>query len=359
MFVSNLPVLSGGAQSLVRRHRLVESPKLQLFGQGRQALAAALRSIGPASGSEALLPASLCAEAVLPYLAAGMNVRYYRLTPSLDVDLDDLKQKVSPRVRAVHLVHYYGARSNVDAVRAVCDARDVVLIEDCALCLFDGAHNGGVGQVGDFAVFSPWKFLPIPDGGILMANRRSSISSVPLARPKSGTAARFLARVGVHCVRQLFPGFAIAASGGKATVAVSPEERAMTRLGRALLERTDFERVRSARLHNYDVLATWIGELRIGSPLFRRLPKGCIPYSLPIVVQNAADLQRRLRSRGVDTEVSLSGPMQHDARILNREERFPVVERLAPLVLSLPVHQAIGPQQLRFIRKALERTRCT
>lgn len=359
MFVSNLPLLSGGAHLLVRRRRLVESPKLRLFGQGRQALAVALRSIGPTSGSEALLPASLCAEALVPYLAAGMDVRYYRLTPSLDVDLDDLKQKIGSRVRAIHVVHYYGARSNVDAVRTVCDAGAVVLIEDCALCLFDGAHNGGVGQVGDFAVFSPWKFLPIPDGGVLVANRRSNISSVPVAWPKFGTAATFLARVGVHRVRQLFPRFAIGASGGKAVVSVPPKVRAMTRVGRALLERTDFERVRRTRLHNYDVLATWIEELRIGSPLFRRFPKGCVPYSLPIVVQNAADLQRRLRSRGVDTELSLSGPMQHDTRILNREERFPVVERLAPLVLSLPIHQAIGLRQLRFIRKALEKARCT
>ncbi|WP_267875263.1 DegT/DnrJ/EryC1/StrS family aminotransferase [Massilia sp. Dwa41.01b] len=50
-------------------------------------------------------------------------------------------------------------------IRALCDARGIALIEDCAHCFIGEAGGRPVGAWGDYAIASSMKFLPIYEGG--------------------------------------------------------------------------------------------------------------------------------------------------------------------------------------------------
>lgn len=357
MFIANLPSLQGDRALLAsRRRRLVENDRIRLLGRGRQALAALIRVLGLGEGDEVLLPASLCSEAITPFLAAGADVRYYDIDASLNPDTDDLAAKLGPRSKLVYVVHYYGMRAAIGDTHALCVRAGLPLIEDCALCLFDGENNGGVGRTGDFAVFSPWKFIAVPDGGVLTA-RRPVLANVPVESDSWTSVARFAAGTAVHAVRQVFPGFAAqgATASEPSPSAAMPVPRRMSALSRHIFERVDFARVRESRLQNYAVLADHVTTLKLGRPLFAAVPEGSIPYSLPIVVQDASALQRKLRALGVASEVSLNNSLPAPGAAAG--ERCAIVEDLAPRVLSLPVHQSVGPAQLSFIAKALSAVR--
>jgi hypothetical protein len=54
-------------------------------------------------------------------------------------------------------------------LRSFCDEHDIALIEDCAHALFGMSDGRAVGQWGDYAIASLTKFLPVMDGGCLVA----------------------------------------------------------------------------------------------------------------------------------------------------------------------------------------------
>jgi hypothetical protein len=63
------------------------------------------------------------------------------------------------------LAHFFGTANDVAAARAFCDRHGALLHEDCAHVLFPFAD---IGQLGDFVSYSPRKFLPIGDGGLVL-----------------------------------------------------------------------------------------------------------------------------------------------------------------------------------------------
>jgi dTDP-4-amino-4,6-dideoxygalactose transaminase len=59
-----------------------------------------------------------------------------------------------PDIGAVVLTHLYGLAGEVDAIRTLCDAHDVVLIEDCAQAMGATVNGRSVGTFGDLASIS-------------------------------------------------------------------------------------------------------------------------------------------------------------------------------------------------------------
>ena len=83
------------------------------------------------------------------------------------------------------LIHYLGFPGPVQEVRALCQRRGLALIEDCAHALFSRLGDRSLGTFGDLAIFSPWKSLPLPDGGLLRVNDvRLSPRCRSTARPR-------------------------------------------------------------------------------------------------------------------------------------------------------------------------------
>jgi dTDP-4-amino-4,6-dideoxygalactose transaminase len=86
-----------------------------------------------------------------------------------NLDPEDVQACITPRTRAICVVHYAGYPARLDALRTVADRHGIALIEDCAHAL--GARFGGqpIGTVGDFAIFSfqAIKHMTTVDGGVL------------------------------------------------------------------------------------------------------------------------------------------------------------------------------------------------
>ena len=90
-----------------------------------------------------------------------------------NVDLDQLEGLIGPRTRAISVVHYLGLPVEMERVLALARARDLFVVEDCAIALgarIAGTHVGLHGDVGCFS-FYPVKHITTGEGGMVITNR--------------------------------------------------------------------------------------------------------------------------------------------------------------------------------------------
>jgi aminotransferase EvaB len=142
---------------------------------GSDALVLALQALECTAGSVALVPANDGGFAAAAAQAAGL------VPVGLDVDADtglvtiaDLERGWNSKASAVVVTHLHGLTAQMAPIAAWCQARGVVLIEDCAQAA--GARQDGrhVGTFGDAATFSfyPTKNLgAFGDGGAVVTDR--------------------------------------------------------------------------------------------------------------------------------------------------------------------------------------------
>ncbi len=139
------------------------------------ALHLAYLAAGVGPGDEVIVPA-------ITFVATANAVRYCGGTPvlaelkgqhDLGIDPDDVAARITDRTRAVCAVHFAGYASEIDALRELCDARGIALIEDAAhspsATTLDGRKLGTIGLASAFSFFSN-KVLSCGEGGLLATN---------------------------------------------------------------------------------------------------------------------------------------------------------------------------------------------
>lgn len=136
---------------------------------GRTALYAALCAID-VKGKEVLLPAFTCNTTVVPaVIMAGAVPVFVDVAPgTLNMDLIDLKNKITSRTVAVISHHYYGfVTSNLDDLNSICEQTGLIHIEDCAHSIGSSLAGKPVGSWGKISVYSFSKSMITPGGGCM------------------------------------------------------------------------------------------------------------------------------------------------------------------------------------------------
>ena len=125
--------------------------------------------IGP--GDEVVVPS-------ITFAASAAAVRYCGGTPvfadvrgphDIGIDPDDALSRLTPRTKAICVVHFAGYPAAVDVLRDACDERGIAVIEDAAHAPsadLDGRMLGAWGLAGCFSFFSN-KVLAVGEGGLL------------------------------------------------------------------------------------------------------------------------------------------------------------------------------------------------
>lgn len=177
--------LRGPSRLWLVRNSLPFSARAGRWGfSGRVALYHGLPSLNLPANSTILVPCYHQGVEIETLLVAGYRVRHYRVDTRLSVDLKDAEQRLDRTVSAPYVIHYFGFPQPLELIRRFCEAYRLRLIEDCALCLFSRDDETWLGSVGDLALFSVYKTLPLPHGGFLVtpqAHRIAPLRPAPLA----------------------------------------------------------------------------------------------------------------------------------------------------------------------------------
>jgi len=178
--------LAGGGTPLLRQ----ADSRFVIFTQsGRSAILLAARLWQISGDDEVLVPAYNCGSEISPLIATGAHVAMYRVDDSAQIDLADLRRRITDRTRLIHVIHYFGRPTDLTELAAHCRERNIKLLEDCALSLFSGT----TGRTGDGAIFSFYKTLPACSGGALMLRHPPSHSEQLVPNHFRPTAHEMLA----------------------------------------------------------------------------------------------------------------------------------------------------------------------
>lgn len=162
-------------------------------GFGRSALRLALLGLG-LRGAPVLVPEFVCAQVPEAVRRATGTPVFYPVRHDLTIAREDFEAALASQARAAIVVHYYGrVQPEIERLAGICRARDVPLIEDCALAL--GASRGGRpgGSFGELSVFSFTKSEWCYGGGIVATREREVASRLRALRDADFVDARRLA----------------------------------------------------------------------------------------------------------------------------------------------------------------------
>jgi dTDP-4-amino-4,6-dideoxygalactose transaminase len=179
-----LEVLRRGAMSDIDVTREFEREFAEWHGlafglahsSGTAALHGAMFGLGIGKGDEIICPSLTYWASCLPVYSLGGTVVFADVYPdSLCLDPADLERRVSPRTKAIVVVHYLGHPADLDSILSIARCYDLKVIEDCSHAhgaLYKGKLVGTFGDVAAFSLMSGKSFA-IGEGGILLTNNRA------------------------------------------------------------------------------------------------------------------------------------------------------------------------------------------
>lgn len=133
----------------------------------------AFRALGVKAGDEVLVPSHTAFPTVEAICAAEAVPVFVDVDASYTMDVAGAAARVTPRTVGVVPVHLYGHPADLDGLRALCSARSLWLVEDCAQAqgaAWRGRRVGGFGAAGVLS-FYPSKNVGVPgDGGAVLTD---------------------------------------------------------------------------------------------------------------------------------------------------------------------------------------------
>jgi perosamine synthetase len=380
--VPRAPVLCLSAVGMSRQTlpSVLDAAQVQYVSNCRSAIALCLQTLGIGAGHEVLLPAYHCIAIVEPVVWTGAKPVFYKVSESTAIDLDDISAKLSKNTKVLLVVHYFGFPQDMPKIRRFCDEHGILLLEDCAHCLFGGVGGKPMGWYSDYAVASLVKFFPIIDGGCIASFRHPL--HVVVTRPtglrfelkvlvngleKAGEFGRlpllfalaYLPLRGINAFRSLQRSRAspevatqVRQQDPYAMPAFDPAtvDKRMSKASALTMRLVSTVRLVRRRRENFLALLDAMGDVAGARPLFSCLPDDVAPYVFPLVVDEPEKIFPALKHRGV--------PVIRFAEYLWREmdpKTCAVTLNYSRRVFQFPCHQELTAGELRWMIKEIRR----
>jgi dTDP-4-amino-4,6-dideoxygalactose transaminase len=154
--------------------------------------AALLAGLGP--GDEVVMPSYTYVSTANAFALRGATPVFVDIEPeTLTIDPERAAEAITPATRAIVAVHYAGVGCEMDALRALADRHDLLLIEDAALGLMSSYRDRPLGGIGDMATvsFHETKNLTSGEGGALLVNSSDLRDRAEIAWEKGTDRVRF------------------------------------------------------------------------------------------------------------------------------------------------------------------------
>ncbi len=143
-------------------------------GNGTDAIQLTLVALGIGPGDEVIVPANTFVASAEAVVLAGATPRFADVSPrTLLLTPDDLEAAITPRTRAVIVVHLYGQMPDMDALCRSAGRAGVVIIEDAAQAhgaTSRGRPAGSIGLAGCFSFYPGKNLGAFGDAGAVVTN---------------------------------------------------------------------------------------------------------------------------------------------------------------------------------------------
>ncbi|MEI6349764.1 MAG: DegT/DnrJ/EryC1/StrS family aminotransferase [Verrucomicrobiota bacterium] len=310
------------------------------LANARSGIALLVETLSP---PQVWLPSFLCSTMVEPSGRGSSRVRFYEIDYDLEMASHDWMSEICEGDLVI-MIAYFGVPVNALSITRV-KSRGAWVLEDACQAML----SQGVGQRGDFVLFSPRKIMGVPDGGILCAKEPLDWDRQLQPAPKQWQ----LQCLAASLQRRDFDN----GCGGshwyqtyKAVDETHPCGRyAMSELSLALLQNCiDFEEIARRRVENFRCLQGRLADYA----LIPELPAGVVPHGFPVRLRQRDRVKEGLCAQKIFPPVHwpISGIVP---------ESFSESHRLAGDLMTLPCDQRYGPEEmLRMAEAVLTLNQC-
>jgi len=142
------------------------------INSGTSALWVAISALGIGAGDEVIVPG-------YTFVASMSSVIYAKAVPilaeideTLTLDPEDVKKKITPRTKAIMLVHMLGNPGYIDEIKKIASESNLFLVEDSAQAFgatYRGKYVGTFGEFGTYS-FNMHKTITAGEGGMVVTN---------------------------------------------------------------------------------------------------------------------------------------------------------------------------------------------
>jgi dTDP-4-amino-4,6-dideoxygalactose transaminase len=326
---------------------LGEDSKCVAVSNGTAALHIAVLAAGVGPGDEVIVPSLTFIADLNSVSVSGGKVVIGDVTSLDDWSMDpaDIEAKITPKTKAIMIVHYAGFACDMDAILDICRRHNLMLIEDCA------HSNGGTykgRKLGTFGDLSAWSFfsnknLAVGEGGMVVARDSALYRKCKNLRSHGMTVASFDRMKGRAVSYDVVePGFnyridEVRASLGLVQLAKLPEANA----SRASLVRHYYKRLDALR----DITIP-----------FRHYDRGTPTYHImPILLDESVDranLIDLMRDDGIQTSIHYPA-IQSFTAYKDKVGPTPRSQYISEHELTLPLYPTMIEEQVDLVFDSL------
>jgi 8-amino-3,8-dideoxy-alpha-D-manno-octulosonate transaminase len=144
----------------------------QLLSSGTAAVSMALVASGVGAGDEVIMPCFTFVASFEAILMLGATPVVVDIDDTLTLDIEAVESAITPKTKAIMPVHMCGSMANLHALKSICNAHNLLLIEDACQAI-GGTYKGqALGTIGDLGCFSFdfVKTVTCGEGGVVITN---------------------------------------------------------------------------------------------------------------------------------------------------------------------------------------------
>lgn len=287
-------------------------------------------------GDEVIVPANT-------YIATILAITENDLVPvlvepklnTLQLDDDLIESAITPKTKAIALVHLYGRIAYTEKIAQICKKYNLKLVEDCAQshgCLYsDGRMTGNLGDAAGHSFYPGKNLGALGDGGAVTTND-----------PELAAAVRALANYG---------------SSKKYVFKYTGRNSRLDEIQAAVLD-VKLKYLVEDNAHRKEVAKYYIEN--INNPLIT-LPD-TLPYEsnafhlFPVLCEKRDELQKYLEDNGVGTVIHYPiPPHKQECYKEWNEISLPITEYIADHELSLPIGPSITMEEVAVVTNLINK----
>lgn len=304
------------------------------LASGLDALWLSFKILGIESGDEVLVQGNTYIASVMGITINGASPIFVEPDNYFGIDVDKIEEKINSRTKAILVVHLYGMPSGMDKIVELCKKYKLYLIEDCAQshgACYKGKMTGIFGDIGCFSFYPSKNLGAFGDGGAVVMNDQSLAKEFKIFR-NYGSEKRYYNKVVGTNSR------------------LDEMQAGLLRIKLKHIKEIINERVTIAKRYTDCIENSQIvlPQLRPGTE--------AVWHQYVIRCDDRKKLIRYLTDKGIDTLIHYPIPphLSEAYQYLGYEEgSFPLTERYAKTVLSIPMYNGITVDEQNYVIDAL------
>ena len=147
------------------------------------------------TGDEVIVPSFTFVSTANAFALRGATIVFADVDEeTLNIRPDEIEKLISPRTKAICVVHYAGVSCDMDQIMAISSAHGIPVIEDNAHGLFAKYKGEWLGTIGAFSTlsFHETKNISCGEGGALVINDTQFVERAEICREKGTDRSRYL-----------------------------------------------------------------------------------------------------------------------------------------------------------------------